>query len=96
MDLKKLSALADEVKPVLADLGHDWEALIPDGSDDHVLLAKIGQTLIGGLVIEGTPVTEKTMAIVMALGLCGYVMGYRKAQAAPIFFVAPENEEEPG
>ena len=91
MKFEELQAIITEAHPMMIDLSNDLDAVLPENCKDRVSLEKIGQALIGGLAAKGTVLNEKAQVLVMVTGLFGYVMGYRAACAAPIFFVAPED-----
>ena len=90
MDLKELCTLMEDTKPLLGDLADDFSQIIPDDCADRHKLTDIVKSLIGALAVQGIPLPEKAQVCLMGGALFGYIMGYRKAQAAPVFFVAPE------
>ena len=96
MKFEELQAIIAEAEPLMIDLGRDLSSLLPENCKGRDTLQSIAQALIGVLAARGTVLNEKAQVVVMATGIFGYVMGYRAACAAPIFFVAPENEEESG
>lgn len=91
MKLEELQAIVAEAAPMMLDLSNDIDALLPETCPDRAALERICQALIGGLAARETVLNEKAQVVVMATGIFGYVMGYRAACAAPIFFVAPED-----
>lgn len=93
MKLEELQIIIDEAAPLILDLSNDIDALLPESCPDRPGLERIAQALIGALAARGTVLNEKAQVVVMATGIFGYVLGYRAACAAPIFFVAPENED---
>ena len=87
MDTEELQALAREIRPLILSLGKDVDRVIPHGSADSTTLGHISTVMAAGLMAQGIQLSPTVQLAMASLTVYGYVLGYRKAQNIPVFFV---------
>ena len=83
----ELTDLVFKIKPIIAKLNEDWEAVIPKTAPDNKKIRELVAALLWAQA-KDIEISEALTHIVLAIGIYSYLIGYQRAQNIPVFFVS--------